>query len=121
MVFGSKASASIWEPFCCAIEAMSVVYANHPDLVLKHQKYLDMIQWSEINPSVKLTKAFACSIHNGVLNERGVEQPRPARIFVNDSLLLAISQLLMKMALAALIEAIFVVLGIQTRPSANAR
>ena len=44
MVFGSTASASSWEPFCRAIEAMSVVYANRPDLVLKHQKYLDMIQ-----------------------------------------------------------------------------
>ena len=70
-----------------------------------------MIQWAEIDPLVKLTKAFACSINKGVLGKRGVEQPRPARIFVDNSLLLAISQLLMKMALAALIEAIFVVLG----------
>ena len=59
MVFGSIASASSWEPFLCAIEAMSVVYANRPNLVMKHQKYLDMIQWATIDPLVKLTKAVA--------------------------------------------------------------
>ena len=70
-----------------------------------------MIQWAKIDPSVKLTNAIACSINKGVLDKKGVAQPRPARIFVNDSLLLAISQLLMKMALAALIEAIFFISG----------
>ena len=87
---------------------MSVVYANRPDLVTTHKKYLDMINWA---PSAKLTKAVACSINKGVLDNQGVPQPRPARIFVNNSLLLAISQLLMKMALATLIKAIFVVMG----------
>ena len=91
MVFGSTASASSWEPFCRAIEAMSVVYANRPNLILKHQKYLDMIQWATIDPSVDLTKAVACSINKGVLDEQGVAQPIPARIFVDDSRLLAIS------------------------------
>ena len=111
MVFGSTALASIWEPFCHAIEAMSVVYANRPNLVLKHQKYLDMIQWAKIDPSAKLTKAIACPINKGILDKKGVVQPRLARICVNDSLLLAISRLLMTMAHAALIEAIFVVMG----------
>ena len=56
-------------------------------------------------------QAVACSINKGVLDAQGVAQPRPAIIFVDDSLLLAISQLLTKMALAELIEAIYVVLG----------
>ena len=60
---------------------------------------------------VNLTKAVTCSINEGVLDNQGVTQPHPARISVDNSLLLAISRLLMKMALAALIEAIFVVLG----------
>jgi len=111
MVFGSIASASSWEPFCRAIEAMSVVYYNHPDLVTTHKKYLDMINWADIDPLVELTREVACAINQGVLDDQGVAQPRPARIFVNNSLLLAISRLLMKMALAALIEAIFVVMG----------
>ena len=90
---------------------MSAVYANSPNVILKHQKYLDMIQWAEIDPSVKLTKAIACSINKGVLDKRGVAQPPPARIFVNDSLMLLISRLLMTMALAALIEEILFVMG----------
>ena len=70
MVFGSIASAFSWEPFCRAIKAMSVVYANRPDLVLKHQKYLDMIQWATIDPSAKLTKAIPCSINKGGLDKK---------------------------------------------------
>ncbi len=110
MVFGSTASASSWEPFCRAIEALSAVYANQPDLVRKHKRYLDMINWADIDPSVKLARAVACAINQGVLGKKGVARPCPAGIFVDDSLLLAVSQMLMMMALAALIEAIFVVM-----------
>jgi hypothetical protein len=112
MVFGSIASASSWEPFRRAIEALSAVYANRPDLVWNHQKYLNMINWATIDPSVVLTKAVACAINQGVLDDKGVARPRPARIFVDDSLLLAISKGIMMMSLAALIEAIFVVMGV---------
>jgi len=111
MVFGSIASSSSWEPFCRAIEALPAVYANRPDLVAKHKKYLDMIHWADTNPLVELTKAVACSINQGVLDDQGVARPRLERIFVDNSLLLAIGQLLTKMALAALIKAIFVVMG----------
>ena len=111
MVFGSKASSSSWEPFCRAIEAMSVVYANRPDLVTKHKQYLDMIQWATIDALVKLTKAIPFSIIKGALDEKGEVRPRPARVFIDDSLLLAISPFLMTVALAAVIEEIFVVMG----------
>jgi hypothetical protein len=43
MVFGSTTSALSLEPFQQAIETLSEVYANQPDLVSKHAKYLDMI------------------------------------------------------------------------------
>jgi hypothetical protein len=43
MVFGSTASASSWEPFGCAIQALSVVYTHHCDLIKKHGKFLNMI------------------------------------------------------------------------------
>ncbi len=42
MVFGSIASESSWEPFRQAIEALSRIYANWPDLVIKHRRYLDL-------------------------------------------------------------------------------
>ena len=70
-----------------------------------------MIHWADIDPSIELTRAVACPINQGVVDDQGFTQPRPARIFVDDSLLLAIGRLLMKMALAALIEVIFVVMG----------
>ncbi len=38
MVFGSTASASSWESFRRAIEAFTKVFANRPDLVIKHKK-----------------------------------------------------------------------------------
>ncbi len=43
MVFGSIASASSWEPFRRAIQALSVVYAHRCNLIKKHRKFLDMI------------------------------------------------------------------------------
>ena len=72
MVFGSIASASSWEPFCCAIKALLAVYPNQPDLVQKHKRYLDMINWADIDPSVELTRAVACAINQGVLDKKGV-------------------------------------------------
>ena len=52
MVFGLTISASSWEVYRRAIEAMSAVFANRPDLVIKHRHYLDMIGWAEIDPNV---------------------------------------------------------------------
>jgi hypothetical protein len=40
MVFGSTTSASIWEAFQQAIKALTKVFANRLDLVIKHKKYL---------------------------------------------------------------------------------
>ena len=80
-------------------------------MVRKHKKYLNMRNWATIDSLVVLTKAVACAINQGVLNDTGVARPRPARIFVDNSLLLEISRWIMMMALAALIEAIIVVMG----------
>jgi hypothetical protein len=79
--------------------------------VEKHKYYLNMIRWATIDPTIKLTQATACAINTGVLGEKGEATQRPARIFVDDSLLLAIGCRLMELALAALIEAIFVIMG----------
>ena len=46
MVFGSNTSAACWEPFRRAIEALSKKFANHPDLVEKHKRHIDMINWN---------------------------------------------------------------------------
>jgi len=66
MVFGSIASASSWESFRQAIKALSRIYANPPDLVIKHRRYLDLIQWEELDPNVTLTPEFACLLNPGL-------------------------------------------------------
>ena len=113
MVFGSTASASSWEPFRRAIEALSVLYLDRPDLVEKHRKYLDMLSWGEMSEDLptNLAPATPCAINTGVLDEHKTPIPRPARIYVDDSLLLALSKGHMELKLAALLEAIFVVMG----------
>ena len=66
MVFGSIASASSWEAFRRAIKALSRIYANRPDLVIKHRRYLDMIRWEEPDSNIILTPAFACLLNPGL-------------------------------------------------------
>ena len=70
-----------------------------------------MIRWATINPTIKLTRVAACAINAGVLDKTGAPKKWPARIFVDDSMLLAIGRHLMDMALAVLIKAIFVIMG----------
>jgi hypothetical protein len=112
MVFGLTASASSWESFRRAIEALTEVFANRPDLVIKHKKYLDMLKWETIDPNAKKVRAFPCAINQGTLDEAGKQINLPACIYVDDALMLAISIEHMKMVLAAMIEAIsFVVMG----------
>jgi hypothetical protein len=58
-----------------------------------------------------LAKEVPCSINTGVLNDQGMKVPLPARIYVDDALTLAISKESMEQFSAALIKAIFVVMG----------
>jgi hypothetical protein len=111
MLFGSTMSTSSWELFWQVIEALSVVYADRPDLVIKHKCYLDMISWEETNPTASITKAVPCSMNKGTLDAQGNRAKLPARIYVDDALVLAISKCHMMQVLATLIKAIFVIKG----------
>ena len=91
MVFGSTISASSWEPYRHAIEVMSKAFANRPDMVIKHHRYLDMIGWAEIDPNEKITPAVACAILGGFPTKAKEEIRLKARIFVDDALTLALS------------------------------
>jgi hypothetical protein len=112
MVFGSTALASSWEPFWHAIQALSVIYAHCRDLIRKNTKFLDMISWATLNLAPDLARAIPCSINTGVLDNQGNRVPLPARIYVDNALTLAISKKNMEQVLAALIEAIFVVMSV---------
>ena len=90
MDFGSTTSASSWEPNRHAIEAMSEVFSNRPDLMIKHCRYLDMIRWAKIDPTVKITPAIACTILRGVPKKLKSKIQQKACIFVDDALMLAL-------------------------------
>ncbi len=66
MVFGSTASASSWEAFRQAIEALTKVFANSPNMVIRHKKFIGMLKWEEIGPSAELTPAFSRTINRGI-------------------------------------------------------
>jgi len=46
-----------------------------------------MISWAEEDPTAKITQAFPCVINKGTLDAR-----LPARIYVDDALLLGLSR-----------------------------
>jgi hypothetical protein len=92
MVFGSTTSALSWETFRQAIETLPEEYANQPNLVSKHEKYLDMINWVELNLNTPITPAVAWDINTGTVAVDGTEKNLPAQIYVDDVLLLGHSK-----------------------------
>ncbi len=116
MVFGSTASASSWDAFRGAIKALTKVFANRPNLVVRHKKFINMLKWEEIDPSVELTPAFSCTINRGIMDDAGNRIDLPACIYFDDALMLALDADYMKMVLAATIEVIFIVMG---KPDVN--
>jgi hypothetical protein len=70
-----------------------------------------MLKCEEIDPSTELTPAFYRTINRGIMDDAGNQMDLPTRIYVNDALMLALDIDHMKMILAAMIEAIFVVMG----------
>jgi hypothetical protein len=112
MVFGSTASASSCEAFRQAIKALTQVFANRPNLVIRHKKFIDMLKWEEIDPSTELTPAFSCIINRGIIDDSGNRIDLPAHIYFLNALMLALDIGHMKMVLVATIKAIFfVVMG----------
>jgi hypothetical protein len=65
-----------------------------------------MISWATQDPAPDLARAIPCLINTGVLNNQGNKVLLPARIYVDDALMLATSKENMKQVLAALIKAI---------------
>jgi hypothetical protein len=109
IVFGLTALVSSWVAFRQAIEALTKVFANRPDLVIRHKKLIDMMKWEEIDPSAQLTPAFSCTINCGIIDDARNWIDLLARIHVEDALMLALDIDHMKIVMAAMIKAIFVV------------
>ena len=102
-------TASSWEPFRRAIEALIVEYSMRPDLVSKHKDLLDILKWEEENDLVgELVRAVACPLNPGIQDLNG---PLEAFIYVDDILASANNKFNILRLLAATIEAIFTVCG----------
>jgi hypothetical protein len=85
MVFGSTVSASSWEAFRQAIEALTKDFANRPDLVIRHKKFIDMLKCEEIDPSAHLTPAFSCTINCGIIDDAKNQIDLPTCIYVDNA------------------------------------
>ena len=103
MVFGSNTSATSWEPFRRSIEALTVVFANRADLVIKHKDFLDMIRWEiDCENLQSFVQAKRCRLQPGITDTiTGTKKTGPTRIYVDDALLAAQNRETMKMTLAA--------------------
>jgi hypothetical protein len=88
-----------------------MAYADRPDLVITRKYYLDMISWADHDPTTKITPAFLCSMNKGTLEAHCNRAKFPARTYVNDALMLALSRGHMEQVLAALTESIFAIMG----------
>jgi hypothetical protein len=108
----------LWEAFRQAIEALTKVFANRSDLFIKHKTFIEMLEWDELDPSAKLTPTFSCTINRGIMDDDGNQMNLSTCIYVDNALILALNIDHMKMVLAAMIEAIFVVMG---KPEVAAR
>jgi hypothetical protein len=97
MVFCLTASASSWEAFRRAIKALTKVFSNRPDLVVRHKKFINMLMLEEVDPSAKLTPAFSCTINRGIMDDARNRIDFPARIYVDNALMLALNADHMKM------------------------
>lgn len=115
MVFGHVESASVWEPIRRILEEMALVEFNGPkDLETIHEHLLDLLNWEDFEtpnpPPGTLQRSAMCSKITGVVDSQGrFLQPKPG-IFVDDALPVSIRKYIRRL-LAALIEAIFNILG----------
>ena len=70
-----------------------------------------MLKWEEIDPSAELTPTFSFTINRGIIDDDRNPIDLPACIYIDDALMLALNADHMEMVLAAMIEAIFIVMG----------
>ena len=112
MAFGSNRSATSWEPFRRAIEALMVVFANRPYLAIKHKDFIDVIHWDiGCHHSQLFVQAKRCPLHPSIIDTiTDTKKTGPSCIYVDDTLVAARNKEKTEMALATTLEAIFTVM-----------
>lgn len=115
LTFGSDFSPASWEPVRRTIEQLARGLFNDDSLRKKHRKYLDQLQWDPALFSKKrkhFVPAKRDAKNPGVLDDDGNLTPTPHFMFVDDDCYAELLLLLrVEQAIAASIEAIFIVLG----------
>jgi hypothetical protein len=107
MVFGSNTSASSWEPFQRAIEALIIEYSIRIALIKKHKDLLITLVWDDENSIIPdLVQAVKCPLKTGIPDLDGNLE---AYIYVEDILASAVNKQNILRLLAAIIKAIFTV------------
>mgnify|MGYP006176991491 CR=1 FL=1 len=70
-----------------------------------------MVQWENLDRSVRITQAVPCDINRGIMDDFGNPTDLPARIYVDDAIMLSSNTGHLKMVLAAMFKSVFVVMG----------
>ena len=114
LAFGTDFAPSNWEVIRRLAEILATDYFADTSLRTKHRAYLDKLEWNPTlgNPRTPFTQATADGINRGVLDDQGRPVPTPHRFFVDDDIYLDVYDIArIEQAIAASIEAIFVLLG----------
>mmetsp|Transcript_26612 Transcript_26612/g.63119 ORF Transcript_26612/g.63119 Transcript_26612/m.63119 type:complete len:312 (-) Transcript_26612:1449-2384(-) len=112
--FGTDFSPQNWEVCRRIIEALSERLFADKTLRAKHRKYLDRIKFGQslTRKPKHVVVAKACSQRQGILDGDGKQRPTPHRLFVDDGIYAEVfKRRRIEQAIAASIEAIFIVLG----------
>ena len=117
--FGVDFSPQSWEICRRIIEVLAERLFKDTNLRDKHRKYLDRIKFSpHLRKRLrKVTPAKQCRQRRGVRTASGTLKPTPHRLFVDDAIYVDIWDVVkIEQAIAASIEAIFVLLGVSGKP-----
>jgi hypothetical protein len=117
--FGTDFSPQNWEPLRQILEILAEKLFDDESLLIKHKKYLDQLVFDRSLSSRgtkrrkrTFTRAVADAINKGVLDENGNMKPTPHGYYVDDGVYAELFRLLrIQRAVAASIEAIFILLG----------
>ena len=113
LTMGSDFSPATWEGPRRLIEQVAEKLFADETLVEKHRKYLDQLLWGEhLGTGKRFVQAHETDLYKGVKNENGVPEDTPHNMFVDDDVYADVfDKIRIEKAVAAGIEAVFIVLG----------
>ena len=113
--FGTDFSPQNWEPLRRILELLAERLFHDESLRTKHKQYLDQLVFDQAlgrPQKVPFTRAVKDALNCGVLQADGTPQPTPHHYYVDDGVYSKVlDRQRIEQALAASIEAIFILLG----------